>query len=125
MVDKVREIDDGSIGLVSKPKTSSAVWNYFGIKSDNLGNPLVAELEKPVCKLCEKLIPAKGSTLQICLNTLRVTTQKHFQKRVKQLLVEKAIRSSQRLRRLSIESNHIMQIHHEFNCIFCHLSIAN
>ena len=51
----------GSLGLVSKPKTSSAVWNYFGIKSDSLGSPLVGELEKPVCKLCGKSVLAKGS----------------------------------------------------------------
>ena len=113
MADEVEEIDDDSIGLVTKPKTSSAVWNYFGIKSDSLGNPLVAELEKSVCKLCESRSQPRVLTLQICLNTLRVTTQKHFQKCVKQLLVEKAIQSSQQLRRLSIESNHIMLIHHE------------
>lgn len=33
----------------------------FGIKIDSLGNPVTSELEKPVCKLCQKAIPAKGS----------------------------------------------------------------
>ena len=70
MVDEVREIDDDSICLVSKPKTSSAVWNYFEIKSNNLGNPLVAELEKPVCKLCEKSISSKGSNTSNLLKHL-------------------------------------------------------
>ena len=52
--DREVEVDDGSVGtvgLISKPKTSSAVWNYFGVKSDSSGNPLVGEVEKPVCKL--------------------------------------------------------------------------
>ena len=51
----------GTVGLVSKPKTLSAVRNYFGIKSNSSSNPLVGELEMPVCKLCKKSIPAKGS----------------------------------------------------------------
>ena len=55
------ENEEEHVDLASKPKTMSAVWNYFGIKSDSLGNPLTSEIEKPVCKLCQKPIPAKGS----------------------------------------------------------------
>ena len=60
----------GTVGLVSKPKTSSAVWNYYGIKTDSSGNPLVDELEKSVCKLCEKSVPAKGSNTSNLLKHL-------------------------------------------------------
>ena len=58
------QVDDSSVGtagLISKPKMSSAAWNYFGIKNNSSGNPLLGELQKPICKLCKKVIPAKGS----------------------------------------------------------------
>ena len=58
------KIDDSSVGiasLISKPRMSSAVCNYFGVKSDSSGSLFVGKLEKPVCKLCEKAVPAKGS----------------------------------------------------------------
>ena len=57
----IEEHREEHIDLASKPNTTSAVWNYFGIKTDSLGNPLTSQREKPVCKLCQKLIPAKGS----------------------------------------------------------------
>ena len=76
----------GTVGLISKPKTSSTVWNYFGIKNDSLGNPLVGELEKPVCKLCKKSVLAKGSNTSNLLSISRAATQKHIRKRVQQLV---------------------------------------
>ena len=52
---------DSELRLGKKPNTISSVWNYFGIRLDEKGNPDPAELEKPVCKLCKRTVAAKRS----------------------------------------------------------------
>lgn len=37
------------------------IWNYFGVKSDESGKPVREDIDKPVCKLCKKPVPAKRS----------------------------------------------------------------
>jgi len=46
------------LNLVKKPNT---VWNYFGVNADETGVPVHAELNKPICRLCKKTVPAKRS----------------------------------------------------------------
>ena len=70
---EVNDSNVGILGFISKPKTSSAVWNCFGIKSDSSGNPLVGKLKKPVCKLCEKAVPVKGSNTSNLLKHLETS----------------------------------------------------
>ena len=84
------EVDDSSVGtvgcwLILKPKMSSAVWNYFGVKSDISGNPLVSKLEKPVCKLCKAVVPAKGSNTSSLFKHLKTSHPEAY------LEVQKAI----------------------------------
>ena len=49
------------VRIVQKPNTTSSIWNYFGVKADGNDVPIPDELEKPVCKLCNKPISAKRS----------------------------------------------------------------
>ncbi|XP_069573884.1 uncharacterized protein [Brachyistius frenatus] len=44
--------------LVSKPKSKSIVWLYFGLKADERGLPL--NTGEAVCRLCRKIVLAKG-----------------------------------------------------------------
>ena len=48
--------------LVKKANTISVVWNYFGLKADREGCPIVKECGSPVCKVCGKVVPAKGGS---------------------------------------------------------------
>jgi len=47
------------LNLVKKPNTTSSVRNYFGVTADETGVPIHAELDKPICRLCKKTVPAK------------------------------------------------------------------
>jgi len=47
------------LNLVKKPNTMSSVWNYFSVTADETGVPVHAELDKPICRLCKKTVPAK------------------------------------------------------------------
>ena len=53
--------DMSELNLVKKPNTTSSVWNYFGVTADETGVPVHAELDKPICRLCKKTVPAKRS----------------------------------------------------------------
>lgn len=44
--------------LVSKPRSKSIVWLYFGLKADERGQPLNSG--EAVCRLCRKIVLAKG-----------------------------------------------------------------
>ena len=89
--DREVEVDDGSVGtvgLITKPKTSSAVWNFFGVKSNSSGNPSVGEVEKPVCKLWEKVVPAKGSNTPNLFKHLETSHPKAYSEAWKATRVE-------------------------------------
>ncbi|XP_032432377.1 zinc finger BED domain-containing protein 1-like [Xiphophorus hellerii] len=45
--------------LVSKPNATAAVWEYFGFKPNDRGEPL--NLCEPVCRICHKIVATKGS----------------------------------------------------------------
>jgi len=49
------------LNLVKKPNTTRSVWNYFGVTADETGVPVHAKLDKPICRLCKKTVPAKRS----------------------------------------------------------------
>lgn len=44
--------------LVSKPRSKSIVWMYFGLKADERGQPLNSG--EAICRLCRKIVLAKG-----------------------------------------------------------------
>ncbi|XP_035492110.1 uncharacterized protein LOC118312000 isoform X2 [Scophthalmus maximus] len=44
--------------LISKPRSKSIVWLYFGLKADEKGQPLNSV--EAVCRLCRKIVLAKG-----------------------------------------------------------------
>lgn len=44
--------------LVSKPRSKSLVWLYFGLKADEKGQPLNSG--EAICRLCRKIVLAKG-----------------------------------------------------------------
>ncbi|XP_059199467.1 uncharacterized protein LOC131979472 isoform X2 [Centropristis striata] len=44
--------------LISKPRSKSSVWLYFGLKADDKGQPLNSG--EAVCRLCRKIVLAKG-----------------------------------------------------------------
>ena len=57
--------------LVKKPKSSSAVWNYFGLEADLNGVPLPGKEEKPVCKSYKVNVSAKGGNTSNLFTHLR------------------------------------------------------
>ena len=53
--------------LVSKPNATAAVWEHFGFKPNDRGEPL--NLDKPVCCICCKTVTTKsGNTTNIHLH---------------------------------------------------------
>lgn len=54
---KQKEATD-NMDLVSKPRSKSIVWLYFGLKADERGQPLNSG--EAVCRLCRKIVLAKG-----------------------------------------------------------------
>lgn len=44
--------------LISKPRSKSLVWMYFGLKADEKGQPL--RTDEAICRLCRKIVLAKG-----------------------------------------------------------------
>lgn len=44
--------------LISKPRTKSSAWLYFGLKADEKGQPLNSE--EAICRLCRKIVLTKG-----------------------------------------------------------------
>uniref|UniRef100_A0A3B4V951 Uncharacterized LOC111229441 n=2 Tax=Seriola dumerili TaxID=41447 RepID=A0A3B4V951_SERDU len=44
--------------LISKPRSKSIVWLYFGLKADEKGQPLNSG--EAICRLCRKIVLAKG-----------------------------------------------------------------
>ena len=57
--------------LVKKPNCRSVVWNYFGLKANEYGIPLSEEEERPICRTCQKVVPAKGGNTSNLLTHLR------------------------------------------------------
>ena len=52
---------DNDLVIVKKSRVKSVIWCYFGVKGDESGKPVKEDIDKPVCKLCKKLVPAKRS----------------------------------------------------------------
>jgi len=59
MVDDNEDFSEDHI--IQKPNTSSSIWKYFGVKADSNNIPIPDEVEKSICKLCNKTISAKQS----------------------------------------------------------------
>ncbi len=50
--------------LVSKPQSSAPVWEHFGFKSNERGEPI--NVNEPVCRLCLKTVATKrGNTTNL------------------------------------------------------------
>lgn len=47
-----------NMDLISKPRSKSIVWMYFGLKADEKGQPLNSG--EAICRLCRKIVLAKG-----------------------------------------------------------------
>ncbi|XP_015243699.1 PREDICTED: uncharacterized protein LOC107093257 isoform X1 [Cyprinodon variegatus] len=47
-----------NMDLISKPRSKSVVWTYFGLKADENGQPLNSG--EAICRLCRKIVLAKG-----------------------------------------------------------------
>ncbi|KAM4594197.1 E3 SUMO-protein ligase ZBED1-like isoform 1-T1 [Fundulus diaphanus] len=47
-----------NMDLISKPRSKSVVWTYFGLKADERGQPL--NTGEVICRLCRKIVLAKG-----------------------------------------------------------------
>jgi len=60
-VDRFLDSDSDELLLVKKSRVKSVIWNYFGVKGDESGKPVKGDIDKPVCKLCKKPVPAKRS----------------------------------------------------------------
>ena len=52
------EVDKDTPRLVSKPRTKSAIWQYFGVKLDSDGKPMDNGLV--FCKICHRGVMAKS-----------------------------------------------------------------
>ena len=64
--EEVQEIESE---LIAKPKTKSAVWNFFRVESDSEGRP--SNTDKPICCKClERVAASYGNTSNI-FNHLR------------------------------------------------------
>ena len=59
------------VNLVKKHKSSSVLWNYFGLEADPNGVPLPGKEEKPVCKSCKVNVSAKGGNTSNLFTHLR------------------------------------------------------
>ena len=59
--DNEEESENSANILVCEPNTKSVVWFYFSIKAGEDGVPLRDEMDKPICTLCKKIVPAKCS----------------------------------------------------------------
>ena len=78
------------VHIVQKPNTTSSIWNYFGVKADGNDVPIPDELEKPVCKLCNKPISAKQSntTIFTCFSKIitRMPMLQHKERKLQEKL---------------------------------------
>ena len=54
----MRETSSSSINIVPKENTSSPIWTYFGLKSDDEGKPI--SNDKVICRVCCGSVTAKG-----------------------------------------------------------------
>ena len=53
--------------FVSKPNVTAAVWEHFGFKLNDRGEPL--NLDEPVCHICCKTVaPKSGDTTNMHLH---------------------------------------------------------
>ena len=55
--------------LVSKKKTTSFVWKYFGFETGRNGRPL--RVDAPKCRLCQATVAAKDSNTSNLYSHLR------------------------------------------------------
>ena len=49
-----------SVNIVKKKNTKSPVWSHFGLKANESGCER-EDVDRPVCRKCGKIVPAKGS----------------------------------------------------------------
>ena len=64
-------VESIELELVKKPRATSVVWNYFGLKTDSRGVPIAEEEHRPVCRTCGKSVPAKGGNTSNLMSHLK------------------------------------------------------
>ena len=64
--DEVQEVEST---LIAKPKTKSAVWNFFLVESDSDGRP--SNTNKPICCKCFEPVAASYGNTSNLFNHLR------------------------------------------------------
>ena len=63
------EVQEIKSTLIAKPKTKSAVWNFFCIESDSDGRP--SNTNKPICCKCLEPVAASYGNTSNLFNHLR------------------------------------------------------
>ena len=86
--DNKEESENSANILVCKPNMKSVVWSYFSIKAGEDGVPLRDEMDKPICTLCKKIVPAK------CSNTTNLF--KHLQEHHAEIYTKIASKNNSR-----------------------------
>ena len=64
-----QEVQEVESTLITKPKTKSAVWNFFRVESDSNGHP--SNTNKPICYKCMEPVAARYGNTSNCFNHLR------------------------------------------------------
>ena len=85
--DKEEESENSANILVCKLNTKSVVWSNFSIKAGEHEVSLRNEMDKPICTLCKRIVPAKG------LNTTNLS--KHLQEYYPEVYTKIALRTVQ------------------------------
>ena len=53
------EANEDALNLIKKPHTTSNRWAHFGLVGDEKGVPVPGEIDKPICRHCNKAVLAK------------------------------------------------------------------
>lgn len=99
-----------NMDLITKPRSKSIVWLYFGLKADEKGQPLNSG--EAVCRLCRKIVLAKGGNTTNLRSHLRRRHRADFFETTSSGAVFEAQGDSLRNSALSLQELHIQSVHH-------------
>ncbi len=72
--------------MVSKPQSSAPVWEHFGFKPNERGEPI--NVNEPVCRLCLKTVATKRGNTTNLKSHLNITIPPSFSIWEQQLQLE-------------------------------------